>query len=109
MEPRIGSLEGAYLQVADRLNGIDRGIAAMRSEMTSGFAALRNEMTNGDASLRVEMNSADAALRGEIVALRRDMNRGFLLVMTTTLTCFVALAAAFISGWSSLVGAIAHR
>lgn len=37
MESRIGSLEGAYLQVADRLNSIDQNLVAFEEQVDKRF------------------------------------------------------------------------
>ncbi len=51
MESRLANLEGAYQQIADRLNGmdmrldgLDRKIDAFRESVTSEFRSLRGEM-----------------------------------------------------------------
>lgn len=55
MEARFGSLEGAYRQVADRLNSMDRGIADLRGSMGAEIAELRSGVSAEIAGLRAEM------------------------------------------------------
>lgn len=40
IEGRISRLEGAYEQIADRLNGLDVGIAGLRQEMNQRFSQI---------------------------------------------------------------------
>lgn len=58
----VAYLEGAYAQVADRLNSMDRAIEALRAELRAEINALRAEIN---------------ALRAEINALRAEMNARF--------------------------------
>jgi predicted nucleic acid-binding Zn-ribbon protein len=123
MEQRLGSLEGAYLQVADRLNSmdhrldsIDQGIATLRSDTRAETAELRSGVKGDIADLRSSVKADVAGLnerfRGleqKIDVFRSDMDKRFNWLVGTMLTGFVALAAAFVFGWSSVIGAIAHR
>jgi hypothetical protein len=38
MESRIARLEGAYEQIADRLNAVERSLEALRAEMNARFS-----------------------------------------------------------------------
>ena len=66
MESRLGSLEGAYLQVADRLNGMDRRFDSIDRRFDS--IDRRFEMVHADlADLRHEMTQRFNWLTGMLL------------------------------------------
>lgn len=73
MESRLGSLEGAYLQVADRLNGMDRRFDSVDRRFDSidrRFDSIdrRFEMVHADlADLRHEMTQRFNWLTGMLL------------------------------------------
>ena len=79
-EERTSRLEGAYEQVADRLNSLDANLAGLRLELRDGLGELRSEMTAGLAAagesrtaLRSEMNVGLGTLRSEMSAGYRSL------------------------------------
>jgi len=85
-EERTSRLEGAYEQVADRLNSLDANMAELRrelrSEMTAGFAsagegltALRSEMSASYRSLIVAMTGQTALIIGAVIGVAFVMHR----------------------------------
>jgi tetrahydromethanopterin S-methyltransferase subunit G len=58
MEARIAHLEGAYVQVSDRLNSIDRRLDSLESRIETRFVQVDNRFT----ALASEMNARFASL-----------------------------------------------
>ncbi|MDQ7844748.1 MAG: hypothetical protein QN122_13615 [Armatimonadota bacterium] len=70
LEVRMARLEGAYEQINERLAGVERGLAALRSEVAGGISGLRSELEGEIAGLRSE-------LKREMGELRVTMTAGF--------------------------------
>lgn len=62
LEIRMARLEGAYEQINERLAGVEREIAALRSELKNEIGSLRTEI--GD--VRSELNNGIGSLRSEL-------------------------------------------
>lgn len=62
LEIRMARLEGAYEQINERLAGVEREIAALRSELKNEIGSLRTEI--GD--VRSELNNEIGSLRSEL-------------------------------------------
>ena len=92
-EDRTSRLEGAYEQVADRLNSLDANLSelrrelrdslgGLRTEMNAGFGsagegltALRSEMSAGYRSLIVAMTGQTALIIGAVIGVAFAMHR----------------------------------
>ena len=74
-EERTSRLEGAYEQVADRLNSLDANLAGLRLELRDGLGTLRSEMTAGHRSLIVAMTGQTALILGAVIGVAFAMHR----------------------------------
>lgn len=78
MEENIAHLQGAYEQVADRLNGVESRLEGFRAEMHAEIGGLRTEV------------------RGDIGELRRDSNLRFAWLMGMVMTSWVTTILAIL-------------
>jgi hypothetical protein len=85
MEARLGNLEGAYRQVADRLNGMDMRIESLDRKIDG----LRGDMTRGLAGV-------DGKIDSKIDALRHDIDRRFMWLMGMVMTSWVTTILAVV-------------
>lgn len=103
MEARFAALEGAYLQVADRLNSIDRRLDAMDGHIDGlsaridglnlridGFSARIENLGARIDAVGAQLSAFMTATVGDFAAMRRDFDRRFFwlvgLSVTTILT-----------------------
>ena len=100
VEGRISWLEGAYIQVNERLGALERSHQGLRAEVREDIAAVRAEI----AALRAEVSAEIAALsrrldamQAEMNRLRADMNRQTLIVVGLLGAMWATMAGGFIS------------
>ena len=98
MESRLSNLEGAYMQVADRLNSMDAHLDAMRSETSSNLSALRTEV-----SARL------AALDQSLDIFRSDVDKRFMWLLGIAATAGAALLGVSMTTLVAVLRALAHH
>ncbi|MGC8486051.1 MAG: hypothetical protein ACP5O6_10555 [Candidatus Baltobacteraceae bacterium] len=86
-EERTSRLEGAYEQVADRLNSLDANMAELRRELRDGLAAAGEGLT----ALRSEMSVGFGSAGEGLTALRSEMSASYrsLIVAMTGQTALI--------------------
>ena len=80
MEIHLSRLEGSYEQIGERLNdlnqivqGVDRKVDALRSDMDARFDSLRSDMDTRFDSLRSSMDARFLAMDSKL----DEMNRSY--------------------------------
>ena len=64
-------------RVEEKVERLDVGVAALRSEMRAGDEALREEIRAGDQALREEMSAFRGEVRTELSEFRAETSREF--------------------------------
>ena len=85
-EERTARLEGAYEQVADRLNSLDRNVGELRREMHDGFARADERLDAKFGALDMKFGGLfgvlDAKIDSQAVSLRSEMQATTRLLIT---------------------------
>ena len=104
MEARIAGLEGAYRQVADRLNSID----ARLNSTDQRFDRLDARLDALGSELRSELRTATASLASRTDALgvevRAKMDGQLKWFVGILVTCAVAAAGAWVTTVQAVLG-----
>ncbi len=91
LETRLARMEGINVQIADRLNSMDRHIESIESGLRSEIGSVRGEV---------------GSLRGEVDGLRSDMNVRFAQVDQK----FLWLIGINMTSWTTIMLAVLfHR
>ena len=94
LEPRVARLEGAFEQIADRMNGMDHRLETIEQKIDVQVGALRAESNQKSAELRADLGGFRAETAEKLTDLRRDFDKKFLWMAGLSVTSWVTIMAA---------------
>jgi tetrahydromethanopterin S-methyltransferase subunit G len=103
MEAHVNALQGAYKQVADRLNSVDSRLNSVDSRLNSMDSRL-NSMDSRLDSMDSRLDSMDSRLDNLGETLRAKMDRQFMWMVGLILGCGVGIITMWVTTMQAIVG-----